>query len=75
MLRQARAGAVGGGGDRAGERLGVDVAEVLQREPVLGQARGELADRDAGLDAHQPGGAVDVENAREAVRVSAAGRR
>ena len=52
-------------GDRAGDALDVDVPEVLQREPVLGQARVALTDRDSSLHAHQPRGAVDVEHACE----------
>ncbi len=67
-VAQARAGAVRGGGDRAGDRLGVDVAEVLQRQSVAGQQAVQLTDRDAGLDAHEPGGVIDVEDALEAVQ-------
>ena len=37
MLRSRAAGAVGGGRHRAGERLDVDVAEVLEREAVPGE--------------------------------------
>ena len=66
---QACTGAVRGGGDRAGDRLGVHVAKVLQGEPVLGQAQVQLADRDARLDAHEPSGAIDVEHAREPIQV------
>ncbi len=37
-VAQPRAGAVRGGGDRPGDALHVDVAEVLQRQAVLGEA-------------------------------------
>ena len=39
-VRQPRAGAVRAGRERAGERLGVDVAEVRERQPALLRARG-----------------------------------
>ena len=42
-VREAPAGAVGGGGDRAGHRLRVHVPLVLEREAARGQRRAELA--------------------------------
>ena len=46
------AGAVGAGRDRAGDRLTVDVAEVLHREPVRRQQRGQLVQARAGEERH-----------------------
>ena len=66
-VAQARPGAVRGGGNRAGDRLRVDIAEVLQRQSVAGQQAVQLTDRDAGLDAHEPGRVIDVEDALAAV--------
>ena len=56
-----------GGGDGAGDRLGVDVAEVLEREAVGDQPAIELADGDAPLRTHEAGGAVDVEYGGEPI--------
>jgi hypothetical protein len=67
-VAQASAGPVRRRGDRAGDALDVDVPEVLQRQPVLGQARIQLTDCDSPLHAHQPGGAVDVEHTGEPVQ-------
>ena len=61
-VAQTRAGAVRGRGDRPGDALRVDIAKVLQREPMFGQPPAECADRDPRLHAHQTRGAVDVEH-------------
>src|SRR2546421_513115 len=67
-VAQAGAGAVRRGGHRAGDGLDVDVAEVLQGQAVLGQARVQLVDRDPRLNPYQPARAVDVEHARHAAQ-------
>ena len=53
--------------DRPREALHVDVPEVLEGQAVRHQPSAELADGDAGLHSHQPGGTVDVDHARQAV--------
>ena len=55
QVRQPRAGAVRAGGQRAGHRLDVDVAEVGQREAAQVQLAAEAVQRDAGLHPHEPG--------------------
>ena len=72
--RVARAGPVRAGGDRAGQRLGVDVAEVRHREAARVQLARERVQPDAGLDAHEPAGRVGVQHARERVERDAASR-
>ncbi len=62
-VAQRGAGAVRCRRDRAGDRLHVDVAEVLQREPVRRERGIQGMDRDATLDAHQPARTVEVEHA------------
>jgi hypothetical protein len=52
---------VRGGGDRAGDRLLVDVAQVGHRETVLGQRPAEGVQPDAGLDAHEAAARVGVQ--------------
>ena len=78
-VRQPRAGAVRAGGERAGERLGVDVAEVRHRQPARVQLARERLQADAGLDAHEPGRGVGVEHAvrarRALISVPVGGRR
>ena len=64
-VAEARAGPVGSGRDRAGERLAVDVAEVLERHPVLVQAPVQVAEHDPRLDLDGPRHRVDVEQAVE----------
>jgi hypothetical protein len=54
QVAEAHAGAVRPGRGRARERLGVDVALVLQREPVRRQLVPEPPQRDPGLDRDQP---------------------
>ena len=53
-VAQPRAGAMRGRRDRTGDALDVDVADVLERQPVLVEVAAELADGDPGLHAHQP---------------------
>jgi hypothetical protein len=62
-VAKTRAGAVRRGGDRPGDALRVDVAEVLHRQPVLAQTTAELADRDARLHAHEAARAIHLEHA------------
>src|SRR5438132_3751855 len=64
---KARARAVRRRRDRAPERLHVDVAEILEREPVLEQPATELVDSDARLRAHPRGGHVHLEHGAEAL--------
>jgi hypothetical protein len=59
---QRRAGAVRRGGDRAGERLDVDVPEVRQRHAAGEQLLAEPAQGDAGLHARQAGRGVALEH-------------
>ena len=66
-VREPRAGAVRAGGERARERLGVDVAEVRHRQSARVQLLRELVQADAGLDAHEARRGVGVEHAREQV--------
>ena len=63
QVAQPRAGAVRAGGGRARDRLHVDVAEVLEREPVAVELRVEAVQRDAGLDLDAAAGGVDLEHA------------
>ena len=63
----ALARAVRRGRDRARHRLHVDVAEVLEREPLGREPLAQVADHDAALDLRQPRVAVDVEHAVHAV--------
>ena len=49
-VREARAGAVRGGANRARERLGIDISLVLERKAACRELRAQVADRDAGLD-------------------------
>src|SRR5204863_6461614 len=51
-----------------GDGLDVDVAEVLQGEAVLDEARVELVDRDPRLYPYEPARAVDVEDPRHAAQ-------
>ena len=53
QVRQPRAGAVRAGGQRAGHRLHVDVAEVRQRQPAQVQLAAEPVQRHAGLHPHE----------------------
>jgi glycerol-3-phosphate dehydrogenase (NAD(P)+) len=68
-VAQARAGTVRGRRDRAGERLHVDVAEVLHREAMRVEPAAELADRDASLHPREAALPVHVEHAGQAVEV------
>ena len=63
----AQAGPVRARGQGAAERLGGDVAQVRQREPVRVERVAERRERDAGLDPHEPGGAVGVQHAVQPV--------
>jgi hypothetical protein len=54
--------AMGRGRDRPGERLLVDVAQVLHREPQVPERRAQLAQRDPGLDPHQARLGIRVEH-------------
>ncbi len=56
---KARPGAVGPGRDRAGERLPIDVAEILERQAERVEAAVERREDDACLDLDQAGGPVD----------------
>jgi hypothetical protein len=62
-VAQPCAGAVRGRRDRPGDRLDVDVAEVLHREPPGVELRAELADGDPRLQLHEAGRAVGLEHA------------
>ena len=62
---ELRPGAVGGGRDRPGEGLTVDVAEVLHRQASLPERRAEVPQCDPRLHLDQAGVAVDVEDAVE----------
>ena len=53
------AGAVGPGGDRAGQGLAVDVAEVLERQAELIELAVQGSEHDPGLDLDQPRLPVD----------------
>ena len=55
-------GAVGGGRDRPGERLAVDVPEVLHRQAALPKRGAQVTQRDSGLDLDQAGVAVCFEH-------------
>ena len=61
------AGPVGGGRDRAGDGLAVDVAEVRQREVPGGELLVEAMDAHPRLDGHGRGGLVDVDDPVEQV--------
>ena len=52
-VRQLRAGPVRAGGERSGQRLDVDVAEVRHRQPAGVQLARERLETDAGLDADE----------------------
>ncbi|SCK52788.1 hypothetical protein YUWDRAFT_04662 [Streptomyces sp. AmelKG-D3] len=69
QIGEALPGAVGGGGHRPGQGLGVDVALVLQRQPVPVEFGGQAVQLDTGLDPHQAGRPVDVEDAPYAALV------
>ncbi len=71
-VAQARAGAVRGGRDRAGDALRVDVAEVLERQADRGEARVERVDRDAPLHAHQAACSIDIQQPVHAVELQQA---
>ena len=62
-VAQLGAGAVGAGRDRAGDRLAVDVAEVLHRQPEPGQFLVEVGEHGPGADLDQARGGVGVEHA------------
>ena len=68
-VAQPRPGAVGAGRDRAGDRLAVDVAEVLHRQPEPAQLLVEVGEHRARPDLDQAGGAVGVDHAAERVDV------
>ncbi len=53
QIAESPPGAVGGGGQRPSQGLGVDVALVLQSQTVPVELCGQRMDRDAGLHAHQ----------------------
>ena len=52
------AGAVRAGGQRTGDGLPVDVAEILHRQAERGQCSVELGDRGSGADRHHGAGAL-----------------
>jgi hypothetical protein len=58
---------VGGGGDRPGDRLLVDVAQVGHRQPVLGQRPAESVQADPGLDADEAAARIGVEQRIHAI--------
>ena len=67
---EPRPGAVGTGRDRAGQRLVVDVAEVLEGEPEMVELAVELAEHDPGLDFDEPARAVHSQHPIEAVEAN-----
>ena len=66
-VAQRHTGAVRGGGDRAGDRLLVDVAQVGHRQPVLGERLAEGVQADTGLDADQAAARVGVQQRAHAI--------
>ena len=62
-----RPGAVRAGGQRAGQRLGVDVTEVGQRQAADVQLAAQAMEGDAGLDPHEAARRVGVEHAIHAL--------
>ena len=60
QVAEAGTGAMGRGADRAGDRLGVDVAEVRHRQSHRGELVAEIAQADPGLDRHTAGRGVDA---------------
>ena len=66
---QPRAGAVRAGGERARQRLGVDVAEVGHRQAELVQPAAERGERDARLGLDEAGRAIGVEDPVEPAEV------
>ena len=64
-VAQLRAGAVGAGRDRPGDRLAVDVAEVLHRQPEPVQLLVEVGEHRARPDPDQARGRVGVDHAAE----------
>ena len=54
QVAEPEPGAVGGGGDGAGDRLAVDVAEVGHRQADRGELVVEAVQADAGLTRHPP---------------------
>ena len=61
------AGAVRSGGDRSGDRLSVDVAQVFQRQACGGEGCVELRERGAAEDADQTAVVVNIGNAGQLV--------
>jgi hypothetical protein len=59
-VAQFGAGAVGAGRDRAGDRLAIDVAEVLHRQPEPGQLLVEVGEDGAGADLDQARAGVGI---------------
>ena len=59
---------VRGGRDRARDRLLVDVAQVGQRQPALGERVAQSVQRHPGLDADQAGRAVGVQQRAHAIQ-------
>ena len=59
---------MGAGRDRARDRLGVDVAEVLHRQPARVQFARERVQADPALDADAPGRGIGVEHAGQGVQ-------
>ena len=66
-VAEALSGPVGGGRDRAGERLPIDVAEALQRQPALVEPPVQLPEPDPRLDLDQAARAVELEDPVEQV--------
>ncbi len=62
-VAQLRPGAVGAGGDRAGDRLAVDVAKVLHRQAEPVQLLVEIGEHGARPDFDQARGGVGVDHA------------
>lgn len=69
----AERGAVGPRGDGARDGLHVDAAEVGQGEVVGGELGVEVVQGDAGFEAHELSGGLDVEDAVEIVEIDQPG--
>ncbi len=64
-VAQAGAGSVGPGRDRAGDRLPVDVAEVLHRQPEAVEGIVEIGEDRSAAESHGPGRGVRIDHPAE----------